>query len=115
MYFSLLLSSDTYLNAFDEAGNQILGHTAKEVEKLRESNDPEQTAEFNFIFEEAIGKRFKFKLMARNEPYNDVNRLRTNIRTSSTLSQISLFAGEALPVNYASESKTLLEKIEEYF
>eukprot|EP01125_Pyxidicula_operculata_P000487 TRINITY_DN1050_c0_g2_i2.p1 TRINITY_DN1050_c0_g2~~TRINITY_DN1050_c0_g2_i2.p1 ORF type:complete len:178 (-),score=16.88 TRINITY_DN1050_c0_g2_i2:85-618(-) len=81
-------------SAFDDVGTTLLGRTANEVRILRDQRDPM----LEYIFEDASFRRYTFQMQTKEEPYQDSMRVKYSINFVA-------------PVNYAEESKKLLEKI----
>jgi len=90
-------TASQFVNVFDDFGSHILGCEAIDVERYKESADPN----LDFVFEQPIHKRFLFKIRAKVETYGDDTKLRF------VLSGVEQF-------NYIQQSHELLEKIKLY-
>jgi len=71
----------TYATAFQEAGIEIVGHSAYELYNIREE-DPERFAE---ILQGVRWQQFLFKLKVYEETYNDEHRVKCNILRAEKL------------------------------
>lgn len=88
-------TGQTWLNAFNETGEQLLGKTAEELYYLRQSDE----AAYGNVFKEALFKSYMFRIRAKQENYQGEMKLRCNILA-------------ALPISPEDECKYLLDKIE---
>jgi replication factor A1 len=85
-----------WLTAFDEAGKTLLNAPANTMFERQTQKDPA----FEGAFAEACFKEYLFKLRCKQETYNDETRLKCMIQSVS-------------PVNFASESSSMLSSIKE--
>lgn len=88
-------TGQTWLNAFNETGEQLLGKTAEELYYLRQSDE----AAYGNVFKEALFKSYMFRIRAKQENYQGEMKLRCNILA-------------ALSITPEDECKYLLDKIE---
>ena len=92
-------TGSAWLNCFNEIAEQILGHSAAELNQYKETGNDDA---FNAVFYDSSYKSYIFKLRIKQEFYNDEMRVKSTIMTAE-------------PVNYAEESKYLADLIEQYF
>jgi replication factor A1 len=71
----------TYATAFQEAGIEIVGHSAHELYNIREE-DPERFAE---ILQGVRWQQFLFKLKVKEETFNDEQRVKCSIMRAEKL------------------------------
>ena len=88
-------TGQTWINAFNETGEQLLGKTAEELYYLKTSDE----AEYLRVFKEALFKPYIFRIRAKQESYQGETKLRCNVMA-------------ALPVNAEDECKLMIDKIE---
>lgn len=67
------------MSAFNEIGQQLLGHTADEMEALRHADE----AAFNNAIDKAMGTSWDVSVRAKNEVYNDQQKIRYQILKAS--------------------------------
>jgi replication factor A1 len=87
-------TGQTWVNAFNETGEQLLGKTAEEMYHLKINDDVAYSA----VFKEAVFKPYLFRLRAKQESYQGEMKLRCNVLS-------------AIPVNAEEESNLLIEQI----
>lgn len=84
----------TWVTAFQEGGEQIMGVSAKSLFDLKyKQHDDEKFAE---IFQKARYAKFMFKLKVKQETYNEERRVKSTVV-------------KANKVNYASETRFILD------
>lgn len=88
-------TGQTWVNAFNETAEQLLGKSAEEMYYLKSSDE----ALFQQVFKEAMFKHYVFRIRAKQENYQGEQKLRCNILA-------------ALPVNAEEESRQLIEKLD---
>eukprot|EP00871_Galdieria_phlegrea_P004639 jgi/Galph1/5176/GphlegSOOS_G3819.1 len=84
-------------NAFDDVGCRLIGRSAEDLAKIYEHDK----AEFDAILENVLFKPFIFRVRAKQDTWNDEVRLRYHIINVE-------------PMEFASESKILLQEIQPY-
>lgn len=89
----------TWVTAFQEAGEEILGCTAKEMYLLK--YEEQDDARFGDIIRSRIFNQFLFKLKIKEEIYGDEQRVKVTVI-------------KADKVNYSSESRHILDLISKY-
>eukprot|EP01103_Thecamoeba_quadrilineata_P012133 TRINITY_DN3056_c0_g1_i1.p1 TRINITY_DN3056_c0_g1~~TRINITY_DN3056_c0_g1_i1.p1 ORF type:complete len:679 (+),score=164.76 TRINITY_DN3056_c0_g1_i1:54-2090(+) len=89
-------TSSQWLSAFNEAGQKILNIDASKLAEMKEAG---RDQEFESYFQKANFKSYIFKIRAKEERYNDVQRVKCSIV-------------ELQPVDYVQESRFLLEQIQ---
>lgn len=93
------------LSCFDEVGKIIMGgRTASEMHELHEKAEKEggeyKTQEEQ-IFTDALCKQYLFRCTAKADNYGEQQRVRYSVRS-------------AVPLDYASEARKLIEQINLY-
>lgn len=91
-------TGQTWVNAFNETAEQLLGRPAEDMYYLRSSDE----LQYQQIFKEAMFKQYVFRVRAKQENYQGELKLRCNILA-------------ALPVNAEEESRHLIEKLDKSF
>ncbi|KAI8048555.1 replication factor A 1 [Syncephalis plumigaleata] len=91
------ISGQSWLQSFNEAGIQLLGRTADELEQLRVSDEMAYRA----AVQGALFKSYTFRCRAKEETYNEMQRVRIS-------------AVDAVPVEPVAYGKLLLEWIKAY-
>lgn len=91
-------TGQTWVNAFNETGEHLLGKSAEELYYLKMNN---RDAEYSAVFKEALFKPYIFRIRAKQENYQGEMKLRCNVMA-------------ALPVNSEEECKFLIDKIERF-
>ncbi|KAI9592047.1 hypothetical protein BDF19DRAFT_452987 [Syncephalis fuscata] len=91
------LCGQGWLQGFNETGIQIFGRTADELENIRLSNDEA----YKSAIQDALFKPYIFRCRAKEETYNDTQRVRMS-------------AVDASPVEPVAYGKQLLEMIKQY-
>eukprot|EP01116_Phalansterium_solitarium_P017308 TRINITY_DN4229_c0_g2_i1.p1 TRINITY_DN4229_c0_g2~~TRINITY_DN4229_c0_g2_i1.p1 ORF type:complete len:652 (-),score=238.32 TRINITY_DN4229_c0_g2_i1:174-2129(-) len=90
-------TGSSWLSAFNDQGIVLLGKTASELARLKES----QPGEFDASVQRATFRQYKFKVKARTETWQDEARVKC-----------SILAAE--PLDFVEESKYLLNQIRQY-
>lgn len=85
-----------WITGFNEVAEQIMGISADELYKLKAESDPAADQ----YFTRAAGKEWDFKIMAKQDFFNDTARVRYQARSCA-------------PINYAASSAALISKIEQ--
>ncbi|KAF7726530.1 Replication factor A protein 1 [Apophysomyces ossiformis] len=88
-------TSQVFMNAFDEIGNQVLGTTANELMKLKEND----LVAYQKAFTNALFKTYNVKVRAKSETYNATTRTKYQIL-------------EATPIDFVKESQELAAAVE---
>ncbi|GAA5931347.1 replication factor A subunit protein RFA1 [Sporobolomyces koalae] len=65
-------TAQIWLSAFNEIGEQILGHTANEMHIMKEEDEHQ----FNQIVQSCLGKQFTFNVKAKADSFGDTTRVR---------------------------------------
>ncbi|GLJ35449.1 hypothetical protein SUGI_0712930 [Cryptomeria japonica] len=86
----------TWVTAFQEAGEEIMGVPAKQLYMLK--NEEQDDSKFGEIIRKVLFNQFLFKLKVKEETYNDEQRVKSVVVKSER-------------VDYSSESKVLLDLI----
>uniref|UniRef100_A0A0D6R679 Replication protein A subunit n=1 Tax=Araucaria cunninghamii TaxID=56994 RepID=A0A0D6R679_ARACU len=86
----------TWVTAFQEAGEEIMGVTAKELYMVK--HEEQDDAKFGEIIRKVIFNQYIFKLKVKEETYSDEQRLRCTVTKTERL-------------DCSSESKFLLDQI----
>lgn len=86
----------TWVTAFQEAGEEIMGVTAKELFILK--NEEQDDVKFGEIIRKVLFNKYIFKLKVKEETYNDEQRVKCNVVKTERL-------------DYSSECKVLLDSI----
>lgn len=84
-----------WITGFNEVAEQIMGVSADNLFKLKQESDPEADK----YFTRAAGREWDFKIMAKQDFFNDTARVRYQARSCA-------------PINYAQNSQALIDKIE---
>lgn len=84
-----------WITGFNEVAEQIMGVSADDLQKLKADSDPEADK----YFTRAAGREWDFKIMAKQDFFNDTARVRYQARNCT-------------PINYAANSADLISKIE---
>ncbi|KAL2913642.1 Replication factor A protein 1 [Polyrhizophydium stewartii] len=87
-------TGQTWLQAFNETAEKLIGKTANEMNELREQNE----AAFNAIIEEALFKQYTMVVRAKAENYQDENKVRLSLQ-------------ELIPIDHVSASREMIETI----
>ncbi|KAJ1942092.1 Replication factor A protein 1 [Linderina macrospora] len=98
--FAINVSDETgqsWLQCFNDIGEQLFGCTANEMIQWQEMGD----AMFQKKIEEATFKEFVFRCRAKNETYNDNTRVRFTVMNLT-------------PVDYVTETRRLARLVESY-
>ncbi len=99
--FCLHLGSDytgsNYLTAFDDQAKMVLGVSADELWEMHQIDETNAQA----VWQKSLFQTFVFKVRAKNERYNDNDRVKCSVM-------------ECSPVNFKDESSKLLETIRKY-
>ncbi|XP_046438075.1 replication protein A 70 kDa DNA-binding subunit-like [Daphnia pulex] len=85
-----------WVTCFQETAETLLGKSADEVGRLKDSDNNE----FQKIFEEATFKWYVFRLRVKMETYNDESRLKTNVY-------------EVKEINYKEHNERLIREMKE--
>ncbi|CAG2245720.1 RFA1 [Mytilus edulis] len=88
-------SDNQWVTCFQESAELVLGKSADELGDLKDSNE----AAYDQVFQDAMFKSYIFRLRAKIETYNDESRLKT-------------ICMNATPVDWAEQSRRLIEEIE---
>ncbi|KAI8136441.1 replication factor-A protein [Fennellomyces sp. T-0311] len=88
-------TSQLFVNMFDEVGAGIVGVSATEAMRLKDSDADAYAKTFN----DALFKVYNIKVKAKSETYNDTARTKYTII-------------EAAPINYVDEAKTMVAMID---
>ncbi|KAJ9135481.1 hypothetical protein P3X46_032661 [Hevea brasiliensis] len=92
-------TSITWVTAFQESGEEIMGISAKDLNSLKyEKQDNES---FSKIVRQVLFSKFVFKLKVKEETFSDEQRVKSTV----------VRAGK---VNYSSQSKFLLDMMEKF-
>ncbi|XP_057854853.2 replication protein A 70 kDa DNA-binding subunit A [Cryptomeria japonica] len=86
----------TWVTAFQEAGEEIMGVTAKELFMLK--NEEQDDVKFGEIIRKVLFNKYIFKLKVKEETYNDEQRVKCIVVKTERF-------------DYSSESKVLLDSI----
>jgi replication factor A1 len=89
-------TSSQFVSVFDEEGKKILGCDASDIEALREKDDQ---STMKYVFDDALYKRYIFKIKASEDTYGDDSRVRLQVHTCEA-------------IDYERESQTLLNEID---
>ncbi|KAF3934837.1 hypothetical protein ABW19_dt0201204 [Dactylella cylindrospora] len=90
-------TGQAWLNVFDDAGKVIMGTSATDLEEMRNFDTDAADA----VMKKALLQTFTFRVRAKNETYQDVQRVRNNVVA-------------AHKIDYVAESRRLKEIIDLY-
>jgi replication factor A1 len=82
----------TWINVFNETGEELLGKNAEELYYLKQNDE----TSYAFAFKEPLFKPLIFKLRAKQETYQGESKLRCNVMA-------------AIPINAEDECKFIIE------
>ncbi|WFD44641.1 Replication factor A protein 1 [Malassezia psittaci] len=88
-------SGQIWISGFNEIGQTLLGISADDLDALHNENE----AEYKAVLQRAVGKMMVFSCRAKQETFNDTNRVRYT-------------ATQAIPVDFAKAGHALAESIE---
>lgn len=89
----------TWVTAFQEAGEEILGYSAKELYLLK--NEAEDDNKFIEVIRDCLFREFLFKLKIKEEIYGDEQKVKITVVKAEKL-------------NYAEESRILFDSISKF-
>ncbi|WFD49169.1 Replication factor A protein 1 [Malassezia furfur] len=87
-------SGQIWISGFNEIGQQLLGISADELDALRNESE----AEFKAVLQRAVGRMLLFSCRAKQETFNDTNRVRYT-------------ATQAVPIDFDKAGHELAESI----
>ena len=78
------MTGNQWFTAFDESGNQIMRRPASELTELQSGPDP---AAFSAATKSPLFRKYRLRVSARTETYNDANRLKVTVLNAEAVDQ----------------------------